>query len=182
MEVFARANKSSEFWYLVHCKPRREAFAANALRSLLKLFVFLPESLVKANGKVKAAPFFPGYIFIKGDLQKVPVSQINACPGVLRLVAFGNDPQPVSPHIIETLSERLAASRQQFHAQSDFRPGDRVQVKHGPMQDLEMIFVESLTPNKRVCVLLNILGRMKKVQLEADMLEKATVLPGQSSA
>jgi hypothetical protein len=54
-----------------------------------------------------------------------------------------------------------------------FRSGDAVRVKHGgPLQDLEMIFVGPMTGSRRVCVLLNFLGRLKQVHLDGETLEK----------
>jgi len=82
-------------WYLVHCKPRKELYAANALRTLLQLSIFLPENQIRSRGGVRQVPFFPGYIFAQVDLQKVARSHINASPGVIRLVEFGGEPQPV---------------------------------------------------------------------------------------
>src|SRR5579859_3874209 len=84
-------------WYLVHCQPRKETYAASSLKHLLNILVFLPESQIRSRGIVKYSPFFPGYIFINADLQKMPKSRINTCPGVLRLVEFGGDPQSVPP-------------------------------------------------------------------------------------
>src|SRR5258707_15856681 len=94
-------------WYLVHCQSRKETYAANSLRHLLKLLVFLPESQVRSRGITRYSSFFPGYIFINADLQKVPKSCINSCPGVLRLVEFGGDPQAVPQHVITTISQQM---------------------------------------------------------------------------
>ena len=163
-------------WYLVHCQSRKEAYAANALRNILQLLVFLPESQVRLRGVTKYSPFFPGYLFINADLQQIPKSRINTCPGVLRLVEFGGDPQSVPQHVIDTISQQLSRlNGQQMQPVHHFRPGDVVQVKYGPLQDLEMIFVSSMTPGGRVLVLLELLGRLKKVQVDVDMLEKASV-------
>src|SRR5438094_701000 len=90
--------------------------------------------------KTKSA-FFPGYLFIQTNLQKVSLSRINTCHGVLHLVAFGKEQQPV-------------------------RPGDLVRIKYeGPLQDLEMVFVGSSAPDRRFSVLLNIWAVCKKCLL-----------------
>lgn len=160
-------------WYLVHCQPRKETYAANSLKQILNLLVFLPESPVRSRGVTRYTPFFPGYIFINADLQQVPKSSINTCPGVLRLVEFGGDPQSVPQHVIDTISRQLdRLNGQQPRIAHRFSPGDIVQVKHGPLQDLEMIFVGSTTPTGRVHVLLELLGRLKEVQVDVDILEK----------
>lgn len=161
-------------WYLVHCQPRKEAYAANSLRHILNLLVFLPETRIRLRSVARSSPFFPGYLFINADLRQVPKSHINACPGVLRLVEFGGDPQSVPQDVIDLISQQLNKldGRPMLPAHN-FHPGDVVQVKRGPLQNLDMIFVGSTTPGGRVQVLLELLGRLKKVQVDVDLLEKA---------
>jgi transcriptional antiterminator RfaH len=158
-------------WYVIHCQPRNERYAANAIKSHLGLSVYIPEYKRKYHGTIKHFPLFPGYIFVQADLQKVPLSQINANPGVLRLVTFGEDPQPIPHNVIEEIAERSKHIDTFMH--EPFRPGDVVRVKHGgPLQDLEMIFIEPMTGSRRVCVLLSFLGRLKQVHLDEETLEK----------
>ena len=158
-------------WYLIHCQPRKERYAAQALEILMGLSTFLPEYKMRSRNRMRSVPFFPGYLFVQADLQQIPLSQINTTPGVNRLVAFGDDPQPVPPRVIEMISERL----EQFDPLklSSFQPGDVVQVKQeGPLQNLEMLFVGPSAPGYRVTVLLRFLGRLKEVQLDIGLLEK----------
>jgi transcription antitermination factor NusG len=161
-------------WYLVHCQPRKETYAANSLRHILNLSVFFPESWVRSRGITRCSPFFPGYIFVHANLQETSKSRINTCPGVLRLVEFGGGPQSVSQHVIDTISQQLDRLNGLPPAHL-FNPGDIVQVKHGPLKDLEMIFIRPVTPGGRVHVLLELLGRLKEVQVDMDVLEKAPV-------
>lgn len=167
---------SSTPWYLVHCKPRKESYAASALRTLHGLYVFLPQNKVHFRGEVRQVPFFPGYIFAQADLQQVPRSYINTTPGVIRLVEFGGEPQPIPHYVVETILEQLSklntSARQPQH---NFCPGDLVRVKHGPLQDLEMVFIGSTTPSKRVRVLLHFLGRLKEVHVDVETLEKMPI-------
>lgn len=160
-------------WYLIHCQPRKESYAAHAIEIRLGLFIYVPEYKQRYHGSIKHLPFFPGYIFVQADLQKVSLSEINACPGVLHLVAFGGDPQPVPHTVIEEIAERLKHT--DMFKNEPFCSGDAVRVKHGgPLQDLEMIFVGSMTGSSRVCVLLNLLGRLKQVHLDTELLEKVS--------
>lgn len=164
-------SSNEERWYLVHCKPRKEFYAADSLKNVLGLTVFLPETPIRSRGEVRHIPFFPGYLFVYTDLYKVSLSQINNCPGVLRLVEFGGDPHPVPQCVIETISEQLDKLNAIAPCHG-LNPGDTVRVKHGPLQDLKMVFVGPTTPSKRVYVLLELLGRIKEAQVEVEMLEK----------
>jgi transcription antitermination factor NusG len=158
-------------WYVIHCQPRKEIYAADAIEKLLGFCVYIPEYKQMRHGIIKRLPLFPGYIFVQADLQKVPLSQINASPGVLGLVAFGGDPQPIPHDVIEEIVERL--KHIDMLKREPFCPGDVVRVKQGgPLQDLEMIFIGPTTPSRRVCVLLSFLGRLKQVHLDEETLEK----------
>lgn len=159
-------------WYLIHCQPRKERYAAHALKSLLDLAIFLPEYKTRSRGETRTTPFFPGYIFVQADLQQVPISRINATPGVIRLVAFGDDPQPVPIEVISMIDERLSRVDQ---AAQPLQPGDIVHIKQkGPLQDLEMVFVGPVTSSRRVAVLLNLLGRLKEIYVDIELLEKVS--------
>ncbi len=161
-------------WYLVHCQPRKEAYAAKSLRHLLELHVFLPESQIRWRGEVRRTPFFPGYLFTLVNQQAVPASAINACPGVLRLVEFGGYLQSIPHSVIEAIQQQLEQlNRGDLFPYHHFNPGDAVRMKCGPLQDLNMVFVGPTTPSKRVQVLLEFLGRLKEVQVDVEMLEKA---------
>jgi len=141
------------------------------LRSLLDLSVYLPEWKIYSQKKVQSVPLFPGYIFAQVNLRKVALSQINATPGVLRLVSFGGAPQIVPGYVIEGIAERL----QQIDGSPPqlFRQGDIVRLKNpGPLRDLEMIFVGRIGSSQRVSVLLNFLGRLKEAQVNIEALEK----------
>lgn len=170
----------NNFWYLVHCRSGKETYAANALQQLLKVWVYIPESEIRSHGTIKRSPFFPGYIFINADLQRTTKSRINACPGVLRLVEFGDSLQAVPQCVIDTIVQQLSKFNglyaQSYHS---FCPGDTVQMRNGPLQDLEMTFVGETTPGGRVRVLLELLGRTKEVKVDANILEK---VPSRSSS
>jgi transcriptional antiterminator RfaH len=160
-------------WYLIHCQPRKERYASHALESQLGLSIFLPEYKMRSQGGIRSVPWFPGYIFVHANLGEVPLSRINATPGVIRLVAFGDDPQPVPFDVIEVIRERL--NRFDPGRKQIFQPGDVVRVKKdGPLQDLEMIFVGPSVSSHRVTVLLNLLGRLKEVHLDIETLERVT--------
>lgn len=166
-------NPSDEvYWYLIHCQSRKEAFAANNLRNQSGITVFLPELKVSSRKETKYVPFFPGYIFANINLQKASFSHINTTPGVIRLVEFGGDPEPIPHHVIETITLQLEKLNSAHGSKQNFAPGDFVRVKHGPLQDLEMIFLGPGTPEQRVHVLLRFLGRLKEVHVDVDMLEK----------
>ena len=162
-------------WYLIQCQGRKESYAVQSLKMLLGITAFFPEYRVKSNKGIQYASLFPGYIFAQVNLQTTSLSQINACPGVLRLVGFGGDPQSVPAEVVYEIAERT----QHFNELPvPFKPGDLVRMKHtGSLQVLEMVFMDSTTSNQRVWVLLNLLGCQHKVSVDMNMLEKIPGMP-----
>lgn len=167
------SSDSNTLWYLIHCQSRKEYYTANILERSLGISVYVPEYAMASRERMRRIPFFPGYIFVQANLQKVPLSQVNTSPGVLRLVEFDGDPLPIPRDVIEEIEERLKHANvpnlQPFHA------GDTVRMKHdGPLQSLDMVFLGPTTSSRRVRVLLSLLGRLKEVDVDADALEKVS--------
>src|SRR6266487_4574967 len=94
-------------WYVVHCKRLNERQAATTLEKLLGLTTYLPEIQRRRRGQVQCSPFFPSYLFVWADLREVIMSHINAMPGVLRLISFGDLPQPVPISVVEEIRQRV---------------------------------------------------------------------------
>ena len=160
-------------WYIIHCRSRRERHVANLLQKQLGLDVYLPQSQVKV-GRTKEvfSPFFSGYLFVQANLNSVPITSINTIPGVLRLIAFGERPEPVPQTVMDAIFERVNDTNAcRVSPQQRFCAGDIVRAKTGSLQDLEMIFVGP-TAKQRASVLLHILGQLREVQVDARMLEK----------
>jgi len=165
-------------WYLVHCKTGKEYFAITMLKKIIELPVYLPESQIYVHGKLRQVPFFPGYFFIQVDLQKISRRVINSSPGILHIVGFGEDPQPVPHAVVEMIAERLEELKgRKNQAPYEFHIGDTVRMKRGPLQELEMTFLGPMDSHKRVYVLLKLMGRLKEVSVNAELLEKVSSGP-----
>jgi len=165
-------------WYVAHCKPLKEGFAAAALKETLGLVVYAPEVTRLMRGKVQPAPYFPGYLFVRADLRRTKLSSINATPGVVRVLDFGGGPVVVPDATLATIREwveRLnARGGSPGHA---FRPGDAVWLTKGPLRGMQAVFVGPTTPSARVKVLLQMLGRLNEVQVEVTALARARSSP-----
>ncbi len=161
-------------WYVVHCRPSKESQAAHALRELLGLTVYLPESARTVRGKAQSTTFFPGYLFVQADLEEVNLSNINSTPNVLRLLEFGGRPQAIDATVVEAVRTQIADLNARGYVPTyNFRPGDPVWLTRGPLKGLRAIFIGPLTPSARVKVLLEFLGRTNEVKVDADSLDRA---------
>ena len=162
-------------WYAVHCRPLKEAQAARMIEERIGLAVYLPEIIRRFRRRVQRAPFFPGYLFVQADLQRVAMSSINALPGVLRLVSFSEMPTPVPASAIETI--RLAVETLNNRGglpEHGFLPGEHVRLKSGPLGGLDAVFVGPMKPSERVRVLIEFLGHLREAEVKVDILERNT--------
>jgi transcriptional antiterminator RfaH len=176
-----RANniqRTTSHWYVAHCQRLKEWQAAAALEEHLDLAVYLPEVRRRGSRHVRRSPFFPGYLFVRADLRQVALSRINAMPGVLRLVAFGDLPQSVPVAVIEEIRQRVDDLNTHGGLPAhDFRPGETLRLKDGPLHALEAIFVGPTDPSERVQVLIEFLGSLRKMDVDASWLERAGDAP-----
>lgn len=159
-------------WYVVHTKPRMELLAATLLEERLDLNTYYPEVIVRRRGKVQRGAFFPSYLFIAGDFQRVPLSAIDSTPGVVRIVRFQDEPRAVSDDVLHQLRMRIdtinAAGGLPVH---QFHAGDSVRITSGPLQGLEGVFDGPLTAAERVTVLLRFLGSERRVVVDVEAVE-----------
>ncbi len=176
-------------WYALHVKPHKERFVYECLLNPERIptlaTVENPSQLVEAffpavrvkpvnPRSAKVRPYFPGYVFVRGDLALVGESAFNWIPGAHGLVRFGDLPAVVPDALIRELREKLteieAAGGLVFDA---LKPGDRVLITTGPFAGYEAIFDMRLPGKERVQVLLSFLSRHpQRVQLEAVDVEK----------
>ena len=103
-------NATGHRWYVVHTKPRQELLAAGMLESTHAVAVYLPQVRQPHGPARRWTTLFPGYLFLHADLRAAPASEIDKTPGVIRLVAFDGQPQPVPDGTIEALRRRVDAA------------------------------------------------------------------------
>ena len=93
-------------WYVMHSKPRKEAFLREQLR-INGIEVYLPSIPVKRSRVGKEKPFFPGYLFIHADLEKVPVSDLRWIPGAIGILCFGGEPADIHDGLIHAIQKHV---------------------------------------------------------------------------
>ncbi|MBM7072089.1 transcription/translation regulatory transformer protein RfaH [Shewanella sp. 202IG2-18] len=166
-------------WYLLYCKPRNEIRAKQNLE-LQGVETYLPlisESKKQRSGKIQntQVPLFPNYLFINFNPQEFPVSRIHSTRGVNQIVGVKEDMLPLDPELITRIKIKLAElSNSEPETSEDIKKGDKVRFSEGPFAEVEGIFDEA-SGEKRCFVLLNILGKMKRVNVASEMVEKVTV-------
>jgi len=129
-----------------------------------------PENRVEAKIELRDR-LYPGYIFIKADLDKDLQSLIRRVPRVLGFVSAGGRPVEVSESEIVAMKERLKKGVPKVR-KLKFDIGDKVKINEGPFIGFEGTISEIDPEHEKLIVLVNIFDRQTPVELEFDQVEK----------
>lgn len=168
--------RASERWYAVCCKPRQEAVAEeNLLRQGYR--TYLPRILNTRHRRGQwidvIEPLFPRYLFIRIDPILRSTASVRSTRGAIDLVRFGGQPTVVPEQVIETIRRRADTNSGLHH---DNRPlfcaGEAIRLAEGPLAGMEGVFTEK-DGEKRVIVLLELLGKANKTRVNRDWVVPA---------
>ena len=164
-------------WYVMHSKPRKEAFLRERLR-IQRVEVYCPSIRVNpVNPRArKEQPFFPGYLFVHVDLEKIPISEFRRMSGSIGLVSYGGEPAYVGDALIREIQKQIEEIADSTSNYVDrFRPGDLVVIKDGPFATYKAMFDCRLSGSDRVRVLLELLQDQKiRLELSGRQLQLLT--------
>ncbi len=154
-----------ERWYALYTKPKKEHQVNTCLREQ-GFETYLPaiQRKVRRRDRPDQMAYFPCYLFARFDFSAVPLSSISWMPGVRRIVSAGDQPLAVADEIVTLIRSRLEGI--EMVGSIDLRPGDRVRITSGPLQDLEAIFEQPMSAANRVRILLDVMGRMTPVEID----------------
>ena len=165
----------ASFWYALRSKPRKEETLWRQLRSR-EVDVFYTQIRVQpVNPRArKVRPYFPGYLFVRTDLEKTGLSFFQWMPHSTGLVTYGGEPAQVPDALINAIKKRIQeisdAGGELFDG---LKKGDSVKIKGGPFEGYEAIFDARVEGNERVRVLLKLLSdRNLPVELDSGQVEK----------
>ena len=161
-------------WYVVRCHAGQEARAERHLvnQSFVTFLPRIERSVRHARriGVVHAA-LFPGYLFVRLDLERQRWRHINATYGAKGLVMQGERPAAVPPGIVESI---MALTRP--GGLVDFTPalvpGAAVRIVAGPLAGT-IAELAACDARGRVDLLLDIMGQEVRVRSRASALVPA---------
>jgi transcriptional antiterminator RfaH len=161
-------------WYALRSKPRKEEIVWKQVieRGFEVFYPRLRVNPVNPRSR-KFRPYFPGYLFIRADIDTVGLSAFQWIPHTTGLVSFGGEPSPVPDNLVHAIRQRVdeitKAGGEVFDA---LHKGDVVRINYGPFEGYEAIFDIRLPGTERVRVLLQFLSnRYVSVELEASHLQ-----------
>jgi transcriptional antiterminator RfaH len=166
--------KMALHWYALRSKPQKEDVVWKQVNDR-GYEVFYPRLRVNpVNPRSrKFRPYFPGYLFIRADIDAVGLSTFQWLYHSTGLVSFGGEPAPVPDNLIYAIRQRVdeivKAGGEVFDS---LHKGDVVVINYGPFEGYEAIFDVRLPGTERVRVLLQFLSkRYVPVELEASHLQ-----------
>ncbi len=162
-------------WFLAQVKPNADAIARRNLeRQQFRTFQPLEVRTRVKRGRFvsERRPFFPGYLFISYPDAAAPWSLINSTYGVARLVSFGGRPCPVPMNVIAEL-QAACGPDEVIALNEQLVPGAQVEIASGAFTSF-IGEVERLTPDCRVLVLLDFMGKKTRVTLPAGDVRLAS--------
>jgi transcriptional antiterminator RfaH len=172
-------------WYTIHSHPNKEDLLWEQVLAL-GFESFYPRIRVHPTNprarKIKA--YFPGYLFVRADLEASGLSVFQWMPYATGLVSFGGEPAPVPDGIIAGIRTRVGEIAEAGGELFDqLKPGDAVTIHAGPFSGYEAIFDVRLAGSERVRVLLKMLSdRRVPLELDAGQIEKkSSSQPGAST-
>jgi transcription antitermination factor NusG len=162
-------------WYALRSKPRKEEVVWRQLRAK-GMEVYYPQIRVNPVNprSKKIKPYFPGYLFIKVDIESVGRSTFQWLPHAIGLVTFGDEVPRVPENLLHAIQKKLEAiAAAGGEVMDGLKPGDRVMVESGPFKGYEAIFDTRVSGAERVRVLIKMLGdRQVPVNLRTGQIKK----------
>ena len=163
-------------WYVLHTKSRFENVVNEGLVKK-SMEVFLPKVQIRSRRRDRKVmirvPLFPGYLFVKTNLDPVEHLEIVKTAGVVRFIGNKEGPVSVPSDTIDSLKIMVKVDNT-ITTGSRFRKGDRVIVVQGPFAGVIGTFAR-YRGKGRVIVNIEALGQYAGVDVSEEDIE---ILPG----
>ena len=165
-----------EGWYVVHTLPNGEELAhVNLVRQGFAAYLPRYRKQVRHARKTETVlrPLFPGYVFVCLDLGQQRWRAINGTFGVIGMVQFGNAPHAIAASMVQAIRAREDSSGAVCVAPQGLQKGDRVRVREGAFAEYTAL-LEEVSDDKRVILLLDLMGRSVRISVALESLAKAS--------
>ena len=163
------------FWYVIRTNPKQEERADSNLRAW-KVETFSPKLKVRRHNPYTGEPtyvikpLFPGYIFARFKLDDM-LHKVGFTRGVHSVVSFGDSPTPIDDEIIDMVQARVAEDGF-VRIREEFRPGEEVVIKEGPLKSIAGVFERELEDSDRVMILLQTINYQARVSVDRELVKK----------
>ena len=158
-------------WYAVHTHPRAETRVVTHLKRQ-GFETYLPLFLKRRSHSRRVdwvpSPFFPRYLFVGMNIEKVRWRAVRSTVGVSNFVCSGENPIKVPTDILKLLRSRENENGfVKLGSSSSIHPGDQVRIVNGALGD-HVAIVKELHGLERVTLLLRLMGRQVSVNTSLE--------------
>ena len=161
-------------WYVARTKPLAEYAAADDLvHADLEVLAPRVRSHRPRPGR-QDEPLFPGYLFVRCDLQEHWAS-IHRSPHIWGLLRFDREPCPVPDDVVAGVAERVDALNGSGGIWARFREGESVRVLSASTSALAQVVEAQKSAGARVRVLMEFMGRLVTAEVRPDKLRRVSV-------
>jgi transcriptional antiterminator RfaH len=162
-------------WHLLLCKPNQNHIALRNLKRL-GFDLFMPRHLVERRVKGivqrELRPLFGGYLFLNMNPSEPRWYDARTASGVSKIIGHSTGgPSVVPPDIIAGLMHRCDHEGLIQKTVNEFSEGDRVRITGGPFANF-ITTIEKIDPDRRLHVLLELMGRPTKVLVDPIMVDR----------
>jgi transcription antitermination factor NusG len=144
-------------WLLVHTKPKREALAEHGLLER-GLAVYCPR-VIEPPSHIRApkgpVPLFRSYVFCRANPDE-GFAAVTYCPGVHRLIRFGDAFASLRDEDVDFLKEREEGHGYLVIPPRPLLQGNIVRLVSGPFGGFEAVVERLLPSSERVRLLLRV--------------------------
>jgi transcription termination/antitermination protein NusG len=160
-------------WYIIHTCSRHEVKVESGL-TRKGLETFLPKMTVRSRRRDRLqmleAPLFPGYLFVRTDLNEWAHYHILRTLGVVRILGIKGQCTPVPEDTVTSL-RTLVHSGQPILPWPKLRPGQHVRVVEGPLMGASGVILKNKQGKRRLLVAVELLGRSVCAELAEETVE-----------
>ena len=167
-------------WYAIFVETGEEDMVQKCIEQFLAetdIKTLVPRRILveRKGGKIyeKVRLLIPGYVLAYAHMNTHLYYQLKSIPRVYSVLKSEYDPVPIRQQEMELLLI-LTRDGQTIGFSEIYKEGDKIQVIKGPLKGLEGIIQKCDRRKKRVKVALEFLGQLRRVDLGAYMVEKAS--------
>ena len=167
-------------WYAIFVETGEEDTVQKCIEQYLSeenIKTLVPRRILieRKGGKTyeKVRHLIPGYVLAYAHMNTHLYYQLKSIPRVYSVLKSEYDPVPIRQCEMELLLT-LTREGETIGFSEIYKEGDKIQVIKGPLKGLEGIIEKCDRRKKRVKVVLEFLGELRKVDLGAYMVEKAS--------
>lgn len=170
-------------WYAIHVFSGHEKKIKKYLENEIErtgLQEKIPRILIPSedviemrDGKkrVKNRIFFPGYMLVEMELDRVSQHLVLNAPGVTNFVGPKNQPVPLQEDEVNRILGRVEERKGEEIFEIPYRVGDPVKVIDGPFTEFAGVVEEINEEKKKLKVMVSIFGRSTPVELDFLQVE-----------